>query len=259
VAVQEILDLAFMALAQLRLARGRLETAVDSQNLLAMVTRADSALTRLRRECIPLEAAIAEFEERPNPLRTWVDLEVSLEIRRVYANLRRAVAAVGDPAGEALPRALADFAGRLASLGSNPVYSRLRIADRVQFQTLSRRIGAWLASESERDATNGRRLWSDLATSCALLVEVSKRQELVEHDRQVVTRTHQLLVASPEPPPLLPSDLLEELHTLEGRDDELDRLILGGNRRTVDWVPAVNRLYLTLANSQGGPEGMGFA
>ena len=44
-AEREILDRSCMALVQLRLVRGRLETAIDGQRLLAKVTRADNAIT----------------------------------------------------------------------------------------------------------------------------------------------------------------------------------------------------------------------
>jgi len=248
IAVREILDLMFIAKGQLRGCIERLLTANRDQNLVAMVTSSDSALNRLRRAFFPLQAAIADFEGLPPPSRAWGDLEISLQTRQMFGRLRRAAAAVGSVVPSSLAEVLTDFAHRLAEVRSGPLYHFLRVNDRIQMLAIGRRIAAWLCADSP-DPEVGRRLWSDLTTFLSLLVGVNYRHELVEYDRQVISRAYSVLYAGASPPSVIPDDLLEGLHSLAGREAQLDQLIESGTRRPGDWKPAICRAWYAMEHS----------
>ena len=68
------------------------------------------------------------------------------------------------------------------------------------------------------------RLWQDLTSFTALLLDVSKREELCIHDRRCLT---QVLADTVEAPSTLPcsDEVMTMLRRCEGRDYELDALI----------------------------------
>ena len=162
-AAREITDLAFIAGRELRTCAEQLERSIADEDLVAMVSGCDAALRRLRRGLIPIEAAMCEFEGISPPLRRWVDLEVSLRIRRLYAQFERAVAAV---AGESvqMQMRLAFVASRIANIRSSELYTCLRIEDRLEMQKLFARIVSWLDGGDHRAANYGQELWQDVRT-----------------------------------------------------------------------------------------------
>jgi hypothetical protein len=256
-AARDIRDLSFIATGQIRSCAERLEGAIGRQNILNMVSCSDDALCRLRRGLIPIEAAIGEFEGIPPPGREWVDIDISLQTRRLYGQLRRELLAVGEPDDEELRPRLSEFSVRLAEMKASPVYTSLRINDRVQVRGLYERIARWLKQGKERSPVEARSIWQDLSTFVGLLAEINNRQELHEHDRRVIQVAYHSLYANVRPPKVIPGEILEQLRTLEGRDDELDRLILhGSSRRPEDWEGPIRRLWKEAENSEDrGPLG----
>ncbi len=90
---------------------------------------------------------------------------------------------------------------------------------------MQKRIVSWLRGEDAGEET-GRRLWQDLVSFARLLMRVNDREELREHDRKVATALLRMLFHPKRPAKGLSSAHLKELEQLEGRDDELDELIL---------------------------------
>lgn len=248
VAAQEISDLAFLTRSQMRVCLSALEAAIDSQDPLKMVARADDAIRRLRRGLIPLENALGEFEGVAPPIRVWFDLEISLRIRSLYSALRRRVLADGHPTADQLRGRLEVVTRHLAELRSAEIYRFLRIDDRVQMRALYRRAVVWLNQPDDPDAAGGRHLWQDLTSFVELLRGVNNRQELREHDRLVLERACRIMADEARAPETVEGELLEELRNVVGRDDELDALVLGpGGEPAAAWLSPLRRVRDVLA------------
>jgi hypothetical protein len=225
IAVQEIRDLAFVSSVQIRGCQPRLEAAVRSNNLVNMVASCDEAVSRLRKGLTPIEVGISEYEGVSPPQRQWTDMSLLLEARRLYGQLRRELQDLGDPEDFELEPRFVGLHERLAEIRASELYIHLRISDRVQIRALQKRISLWLREES-RDFRKGQIIWTELITFVNLLAQISHRQELREHDLGVISRTYRTLYADARPPTIIPNEVMEDLHTLEGLDDALDKLIL---------------------------------
>lgn len=230
-AAREITDLAFVARRELNRCRERLDRSIAAEDLVAMVSSCDAAIRRVRRALIPIEGAMCEFHGVEPPMRRWVDLEVSLRVRRLYAQFSRAVVAVADDTVQ-LEIRLAFLASRMSNIRSSDLYSCLRIEDRLEMQKLFSRIVRWLDSGDDRQSSRGFELWQDVKTFAALLLEVNNRQELREHDRKVTCKAVHRLFVNDTQERNVPEDLRLELQTVLGRDEELDACILCGRELT---------------------------
>jgi hypothetical protein len=243
IAAQEIRDLAFVSNVQIRGCQPRLEAAVKSNSLVNMVASCDDAVSRLRKGLSPIEVGISEYEGVSPPQREWADMSLLLQARRLYGELRRELQALGDPDDYELEPRFAGLHERLADLRASEIYIHLRISDRVQIRALQKRISLWLREEN-RDFRKGQIMWTELITFVNLLAQINHRQELHEHDRQVISQIYRALYADAKPPRVIPKEVIEELYTLEGLDDELDNLILqGSSRNPQDWREPVARLW----------------
>jgi hypothetical protein len=242
IAAQEIRDLAFVSSVQIRGCQPRLEAAARSNNLVNMVASCDDAVSRLRKALIPIEVGISEYEGASPPQREWTDMSLLIQARRLYGELRRELQALGDPEDYELEPRFVGLHERLADLRASEIYIHLRISDRVQIRALQKRISLWLREEN-RDLRKGQIIWTELMTFVNLLAQISHRQELHEYDRKVISSVFSALYADASRPKTIPAEVLEELQTLEGLDDELDSLILqGSNRSPADWQAPLTRL-----------------
>jgi hypothetical protein len=102
------------------------------------------------------------------------------------------------------------------------VYVHLRISDRVQIRSLQERLIAWFLTPAQ-DLPAGVRLWQDISGFARLLLDVNKRQELVEHDRQARKEIHLRLAGGGE----ITLEARRFLDSLFGMDEELDIQLLG--------------------------------
>lgn len=85
-------------------------------------------------------------------------------------------------------------------------------------------------------------------------MKVNDREELREHDRQVVTSIYRLLFDPKRPTKQLSTSQLKELERLAGHDDELDQLIRLANERPVEDLRApLERLRSQLRRPFEGP------
>lgn len=225
-ASREIADLAFVCRGQLLEILEAFDSAIERQEIWLVASNADTGLRRAMKGLITLEAAIREAEGLAPVDRYWFDLGDSLEIRRLYGQFRRLILRRQPQNPAELKMHLKSAATRIAILRDMKIYPLLRIDDRREIRNLQKRILAWLAGEGDASEDAGRRLWSDLVSFARLLVQVNNREELREHDRRVVAQLYHRLFIVAEPPERLTPDLLEDLETLLGRDDELDQIIL---------------------------------
>ncbi|RMH20496.1 MAG: hypothetical protein D6696_08020 [Acidobacteria bacterium] len=259
-AEREIEDLAFFARAELREALDVLVRSMTANNVLMTASHCESGLRRARRALVSVEAALYTYEELEVPARDWVDVEVSLQIRKLYRNLRQDIVARpfdGEGVQEDLVRAVLY---RLVAFRELRIYPYLRVDDRVFLRDLLRRMLDWLNSKG-RDVDEARSLWQDLTGFAQILAQVSYRQELREHDYQLVAQAYHQLFGKDQIPDAVPRPLLDELDALLGLDDELDRLILEPSAHSVSaWRAPLRRLLDDLRHAGGKPRlGAGLA
>jgi hypothetical protein len=247
IAGQEVTDLLFLARADLRGALQDLVASVDSEDFLRVASSCDAGLRTLKRTLISVESALHDFEGLEPPMRVWSDLEVSLQTRQLYAEIRREVLRPPAPDDGALPDRLASVHDRLDHLRELDVYPLLRFDDRVAMRELRRRISAWIVDETP-DMLAGGRLWDDLVGFAQLLKAVSHREELRQHDRALLRRAYHQLFGRAAHARVLSDELLHQLATLDGLDDDLDVLLARGERSDLPrWREVMTRLLRRLS------------
>jgi hypothetical protein len=223
---ERIADLAFIARLELRQKMAsltRLPAEADSWRIIAA---AGSCLRQIQKALAALEAVITRAEGIAPVLGFRDELTLGLAARRAYAGFRHQLRLVGRLPG--ISDRLQGAATRIGQLFDLPVYRDLRISDRVQLRRLLERILRW--GGPGLDAEGGERIWEDLLACAALLAEISKRQELQEHDDWACQEILSRLTAAPLPGPDLPEGVGPLLDSLTGRDDDLDDRIFDGGR-----------------------------
>ncbi len=254
-AAREVSGLAFVARGQLMEMQEALSSALEHKLVWAVASHADSSLRHIGKALIAIESAVREYEGLEAQDHRWTDLQDSLDTRRLYGQFRRAILRGGDPrAHDQLTASLKSAATRIAILRGLEIYPFLRIDDRLTIRRLQKRIAAWLDDDADSSQETGLRLWQDLISFARLLMKVNDREELREHDRQVVTSVHRLLFGPKRPAQRLSASQLKELERLEGRDDELDHLIrLASEIPVADLRGPLERLRNQLQRPFEGP------
>ena len=194
------------------------------------IAACDSVLQVCRRCLRVLEGEIAEVESFPyTPDDTEAEVAVALEIRRAYVELHRAVTGDDLPDGETIRARLRTAGNCIArTLGCN-VATAMRVHDQYVMRGFQQRIRAALLESLDNDASSERliRLWQDLTSFTSLLLDVSKRVELRNHDRDLVSRTLARVESVAAHVPVA-RVTLDTLRACEGRDPELDALLASG-------------------------------
>lgn len=247
-AIRDLNDVAFFARNELSQCHDRLmETATQKRHgEMALASHCEASIRRLRKALVSVESTMFEFENQQAPRRRWYDVEVSLQIRKLYWNLRNETRGL-DP-NKPLEDRLRAVLYRIVAFRELSVYPLLRIDDRVNLRHLLSRILEWLNGDA-RSPAEGSRIWSDLEAFAGILVQVSHRQELRDHDLALITRTQQALFPYDGRKAVeIPSVLMAELEGLLGLDDTLDHLILAANRRQIEsWRQPLARLQGSLS------------
>jgi hypothetical protein len=226
-------DVAFLVQLELRQREQRVRLLGEGSSVLTIVAECDGALRRIRKGLGAIDIAIARAELGSPALDFSSELQDSLRVREAYAKFRSRL--LGEAGNEIYPRMRA--AGtQIAMLVGWSAYPLLRVRDRLQLRELQQRILTWLRPENRGHGTAGERIWQDVVAFVEMLVQVNRRQELVEHDSVVVTA---VLERFREGEPPRDGDWPAPLRSLVGLDDELDRLIASG-------PPAAEPLRLVL-------------
>jgi hypothetical protein len=218
-----VADIAFLAQLELRQRQERLARVATCGNAVAMVSECDSALRRIRKALASLDHALARAGLVRARLDFASEVDLSLRVRRACAKLRTRLLSAGDPTPEELHGRLRGAGTTIAMLVGWDVYPQLRVRDRLQLRELQRRVLEWLRSDHDR--LSGMRLWQDLVGFVRMLGQVSRRQELVEHDSQVIRDARARLTDG-----AVPGDLLALLARLEGLDEDVDALLASSAR-----------------------------
>ena len=242
---ERIADLAFMARLELRQKAGSLTRLPADSDSWRIIAAAGSCLRQIQKALAALEAVIARAEGIASVLGFNDELALALVARRAYASLRRQLRAIAR-----LPEIsdrLQGAATSIAYLFDLEVYRDLRISDRVQLRRLLERILRWGGPDVDRQG--GERIWEDLLGCAALLAEISKRQELEEHDERVCQEILDRLVTASSPGPELPPDVRPLVESLAGRDDDLDDRIFDG-RIDFSTAAAISQRLVALRSRQ---------
>ncbi|MEL7060407.1 MAG: hypothetical protein AAGN46_10315 [Acidobacteriota bacterium] len=226
---REVADLAFVARAELTDLRRLLQAAVDRRNAWKIAAEADRALHRVPRSLIPIEAALRHWLGEDPIERRSFDLDDALEIRRQYARLWLEAHRLGDVDSVEVRDRLRHFADLLAMLRRNAIYPYLRIDDRYELRQLQKRILGYLDDDGA-DAETGRRMWQDLVGFVSLLMQISRREELREHDRLLVARTLRSIAKPLGPGPTgddpLDASVTAALRDLASLEPSLDEILV---------------------------------
>ena len=250
-AARDLSDVAFFARSDLRSSLDQLVSAATQQRgqQLTLASQCEGGLRRVRKALVSVESAIYEFEGLEPPPRRWFDVELSLQIRKLYWNLRRETGGLTVDRNKPLEGRLRAVLYRVVAFRELQVYPFLRVEDRVTLRRLLSRILDWL-NGADRDAVSGERLWQDLAAFAELLVQVSHRQELQDHDLAKVGQAWRTFFPFGEAIAKVPEETLDDLQALLGLDDELDTLVLERETAPEPWRPVLERLRRQLSRSR---------
>ncbi len=242
-ASRDLFDVAFLARNELSAALDRLETsALLRTDGVALASHCESGLRCLRKALVSVESAVYEYEERKAPERHWVDIELSLQIRKLYWNLRNETEYAAHEDEDDIESRLRRVLYRIMAFRELSIYPFLRVDDRVHLRDLLKRILEWLNSD-EREQKIAEQLWADLSSFTELLVQVSRRQELQDFDRELIGRIHeQLFDRIDEPAQGMTPIQLAELEKVLGLDEELDDLICNRIAYVEAWRQTLERL-----------------
>lgn len=231
-------DIAFLAGLELRQRAERLERLSGCGNHAVIIGECDSALRRIRKALMTLDRGFERAGVGEAKLDFASELQISLDVRRVYGKLRSRLREVGEPRDETFYVQLRAIGMALATVVGWKGYTTLRIRDRMQMRDLQRRLLAWF--HSDRDLVAGRRLWQDVDYFVQMLADVNFRQELKEHDTRVVKETWGVVSTAKD---TLPRMTVQELESLEGLDPEIDAVLNGHHRNdAAAWKGPLGRL-----------------
>lgn len=191
------------------------------------VASCDSALQVCRRCLRMLDRLVADAEGLPrSPDVTAGETEVALGIRRAYVDLHRTVTGNDLPDEDTIAARLRASGNTIARVLGCPAAHAMRVHDLYMLRVFQSRIRAALLDPPAGPHGHDHliRVWQDLTNFTSLLLDVSKRDELRAHDRDLVERTLARVETLPGHVPA-PRVILDALRACEGRDPELDLLL----------------------------------
>jgi hypothetical protein len=223
--VQSVEDVAFLVQLELRQRAERLARIGAGATVLVVIGEHDSVLRRIHKGLGAIDCAIAKAAAIAPRLDFSSQLSDSLLVRDCYAKFRARVLSDGTtPAPSELYARMRAAGTSIAVLVGWSAYPLLRVRDRLQLRELQQRILAWLRPERRDDHTAGLRLWQDLIAFVDMLNQVSRRQELVEHDAALVRELLARLRGATGP---VDEATLGAARRLHGLDDALDLALFG--------------------------------
>jgi hypothetical protein len=250
---QRVADIAFMGVTELRPKLASIERLHERMDGWEVVSECGSGVRRVIKSLTALEGALCERGGIESELSFASEVSRSLEVRRQYARLRQSIAGE-QPTPDTLLRALRRVGTSIAILVGRDIYPELRVHDRRQLRELQGRILVWLRgpADTPEAVTDGLRLWQDLVGFAGLLQQVSRRQELVEHDAAVLAEARRALEVSAGP---IDDAVLLALRSLRGLDEELDALLVANAEDARSYLAPVARLHEALGPNQHAPVG----
>lgn len=224
----------------------------DGVELWEFLTSCNHARGALIRAGVSIEAAVAACAGQPPQLSVLDEVAQAVRVRAGYRRLRAALASGGDAEPEQVAGRLAAASAALDEIIASRLFVDLRVADRCELRRARARLAEWFSAGEAADPRDGIRLWQDLNGLAAMLLSINNRQELIEHDRDLLIETLRQLFHGPDLPPAEEQQLRERLTALLGRDAELDSLIEeGAPLGSAAFLRAVTRAALRLEPHEG--------
>ncbi len=251
---RELLDVFRVARSDLLERLRRIEEVCESEDELMLISAAMAALGTVRRITIVIENALAVCEGLTAALSCLDDAERALALRRLFVDLGQKLCVQKPPDAEEVAERLRGSASVIADLFGSNIYADLRASDRIQLHRLQETLLSWLGGADNFDPESGLALWGDLATFVELLGQINSRQELIEHDRNVLRDATRELFSGDAAPEVIPVRLVEVLATLEGRDAEIDRLLQVPVLDPSKWRAPLERLAYVLGSAEVSQE-----
>ena len=213
-------DIAFVARAHLQRRVERYENYSEASPASVLTSAAGSGIRHVIKATCAVESVYAESYGLVPRLDPRTFLERSLAVRRAYTAFRMALKGI-DTQGCLAGIERARLAIQDIVIG--PSFRNTRWSDRSEFLALSLRLGAWL-SESN-DSEEAGRLLGDVCGFAAVLADINRREELLQHDIRLLPRViDQLEALSETGRPVLRG----HLEQVRGIDDGIEELLATG-------------------------------
>ncbi|MDY7094438.1 MAG: hypothetical protein SX243_15815 [Acidobacteriota bacterium] len=237
---ENLADLCFIALAELRPHRLQMEKPADCGSTWTCLARAERMVHSLVHALTAIESELAILAGVPATTQGLIGVHQSLGLRQACAKFRHHVRQAQSLNPNDLTLQLRSIGTAIVRLQGRQEFNYLRVTDRLMTAHLRDRILQWLRN-FPKDETQGSRLIDETLVFTSLLEQVNQRQEVVEADLQELEAVAALL-AGEEPFSPLPAAAQTRLQSLLGRSDALDDLVIG--RGTASSVLSVVREVL---------------
>ncbi len=217
----QIGDLAFIAKLEARQMLERLDRLVDEPSKWLLLETCQRARRRSLRALTALGKSIQrEHGEDASSERFVEELRRSLRCRNALARLWHGVELAKD--ASALRR-LRAAGTAIAVLQGGESYGELRLRDRRALRMLQERLLRWLRDRSRSD-TEADRLLQDLKGFVSLTRQISRRSELIEHDRSLIRAVLNQLERCDSASTI--DAAFDAAHHLRGLSPQLDALLI---------------------------------
>lgn len=246
---RRITDIAFVARLELSRKRRQLMALSEDSSRWKYLVVCDSIRRRVLKSADSLEHAVCEYEHLESN-NTWHEKSLSLAVktRRAYSIFTQALHADALPSAHEVRSRLLSIGTALAKLMGREISDSFKASDRRMLHTIQRRIWEWLLAAGEpldtTRARSGIRLWQDVVGFSSLLMQISHRPELREHDRSILAKVRAIQLAGTENALSIQTSQLEILPLLYGLDPVLDDCIDAGT------ACSINQLRLALERLQ---------
>lgn len=211
-------DVCFAARGELRrVARSLGQPRMSYQALLDGCERARRKVRRAIAAVLDA-AARASGEDSALAVDHDAELAAAIAVRAMYAKYRQRLIPCDESRPSAVNRALRYAAVAIAQMVGSPEFADVRLADRRMVLDLQSRVLRWARGNRGAD---GVRLYKDICTAADLLAAISQRQELKQHDTEVVADACARLRGSEDDVHEVRA-VVSCLADVQGRDDALD-------------------------------------
>ncbi len=242
-------DVAYFALMTLGEIRGGLDASGGMENaadLFQIYERCAKACRAVRKSVVAVDAAVCSHEGLARRLTDEAALENSLEVRRAYTKFRRVIVrskpdCVDNPAE--FVRFFRSVGTQIAILVGSTTFTTLRLYDRTQIKIVQGRVIDWLRSDLQ-DVEDGAHIVQDILGFSTMLLQVSRRPELCEHDERLLRKLRAELHKGAAEAPVAET-LLDACRPLEGLDDELTQMLDDRERDRGRWQTCLDGLLVS--------------
>lgn len=227
---ERVMDTLLLARMGLRSRLRRLSSPGPAEVPLERIALAGGALRTIQKSLNAVDRCLATGGCAPATVDCYHrNVDVSLQIRRQYVELRRMVVGDAAPRPEEVRTRARRAGNAIARLLGLPIAAQMRTGDRVILMMAHSRVQEWLSKQREDDephVAEGARLWQDIANLATMFLDVSRREELVSHDARLAGEVlRDLPVSASEWDGPTSGAILDRLAPMRGRSPQLDAML----------------------------------